>query len=149
MRIFISWSGNLSHRVALILRDWLPNVIQIVDPYVSSEDIDKGTRWASDISKELAGASLGIICLTRSNLAAPWILFEAGALSKSIERSRVVPLLIDISPSDVEGPLVQFQATSITEEEIRKMVNDINTSMGEQSVDPKRIEGLPEVVWVD
>lgn len=149
MRIFISWSGDLSQRVALILREWIPNVIQTVDLYVSSEDIDKGTRWASEISKELEGASLGIICLTRSNLAAPWILFEAGALSKSIERARVVPLLIDISPSDVEGPLIQFQASSIAQEDIRKMVEDINAGMGDQSIDPKRIEKSFLKWWPD
>jgi len=53
VKIFISWSGSLSRRVAEILRDWLPNVLQAVEPYVSSEDIDKGARWSVDISNEL------------------------------------------------------------------------------------------------
>jgi hypothetical protein len=41
MKIFISWSGELSHRVALELRDWLPMVINALEPYVSSKDIEK------------------------------------------------------------------------------------------------------------
>ena len=30
-----------------------PPVIQSLEPYVSSEDIDKGARWSTDIAKEL------------------------------------------------------------------------------------------------
>lgn len=41
MKVFISWSGNKSHKVAMIFREWLPSVIQSLEPYVSSEDIDK------------------------------------------------------------------------------------------------------------
>jgi len=47
MKVFISWSGELSHKVARIFRDWLPNVVQILEPYVSSEDIDKGNGVTS------------------------------------------------------------------------------------------------------
>src|SRR4051794_33907999 len=109
MKVVISWSGQLSHGVALALRDWLPSVIQSIEPFVSSEDIDKGARWSSDIPKELEDSSFGILCIPTQNLDAPWVNFEAGALSKSLERSRVAPFLFGVDRTDVKGPLLQFQ----------------------------------------
>ncbi len=75
MKVFLSWSGTRSHKVALVFRDWLPSVIQQIVPYVSSEDIDKGARWSTDIAKELSDSTFGIVCVTRDNLSAPWLTF--------------------------------------------------------------------------
>jgi hypothetical protein len=128
MKIFISWSGETSRKVAVVLRDWLPSVIQSITPYVSSEDINKGVRWSSDISEQLNSTSFGIICLTPENLDAPWIHFEAGALSKAVDKSRVAPFLLGLKTSDVRGPLVQFQSTLFNREEVKKLVLSINES---------------------
>ena len=53
MKVFISWSGSKSQEVAKILKQWIPCVIQSVEPYFSSADTDKGARWSTDIAKEL------------------------------------------------------------------------------------------------
>ena len=103
MKVFISWSGARSKKVALIFRDWLPTVIQAIEPFVSSEDIEKGARWNTDIAQELKESSFGLICVTKENLSAPWLNFEAGALSKTIDNTYVAPLLFDVKPSDLKG----------------------------------------------
>ena len=77
MKVFISWSGNKSHMVVLVFRDWLPSVIQSIEPYVSFEDIDKGARWSTDIANEPEDSTFGIFCVTKENLEAPWLSFEA------------------------------------------------------------------------
>ena len=77
MKVFISWSGEKSNKIANILREWIPCVIQSIKPYVSSKDIDKGARWSTDIAKELEDSHFGIICITKSNINAPWINIEA------------------------------------------------------------------------
>ena len=134
MKVFLSWSGDLSHDVALILSELLPSVIQRLDPYVSSEDIDKGARWFSDVAGQLEQSDFGIICLTRANMTAPWVLFEAGALSKRLERSRVAPFLVDLAPPDLEGPLAQFQATTIDLDEMLKLVHSLDSAMGDDAL---------------
>ncbi len=149
MKIFVSWSGELSHTIALALKDWFPNVMQSIELYVSSEDIDKGTRWFTDIGSELEDAKFGIVCLTRENMNAPWILFESGAISKSINQSRVTPLLINLSASDLEGPLVQFQATTITEHDMRRLVKTVNNSLGDLSLKDSQLDRAFNKWWPD
>lgn len=127
MKIFLSWSGQRSQAVAAALRDWIPNVIQSAEPWMSAQDIDKGVRWGSEIASRLNECSVGIICLTSDNLKAPWILFEAGALSRSInDDNRVCPYLLDIQKSDVEFPLAQFQSTLAQKDETRQLMHTIN-----------------------
>ena len=148
MKVFLSWSGDLSHRVALIFRDWLPSVIQSVDPYVSSEDIDKGARWSTDIAKELESSGYGILCVTRENMEAPWLHFEAGALSKSVDKSRVSPFLFAIKRSEVKaGPILQFQSTVAEKEDVRKLLLSINAANQQGALEEIRLNSVFEVWW--
>jgi TIR domain len=127
MKVFISWSGPRSRAIANRLRTWLPDVIQGVKPWVSATDIDAGARWGQHVQGELQESRFGIICLTRTNQTAPWVLFEAGALAKSIDEIFVCPYLIDLEPSELlAGPLVQFQAKRANEQETLDLVRTIN-----------------------
>lgn len=147
MKVFISWSGSMSHRVAVALRDWLPSVLQAIEPYVSSEDIDKGARWNTDISKELEDSSFGILCITPENLDAPWLNFEAGALSKSLDRARVAPFLFQVERTAITGPLLQFQSTLLETDDVRKLVKSLNAALGDQSLDDARVDEIFNVWW--
>ena len=147
MKVFLSWSGEKSHKVALVFRDWLPSVIQSLVPYVSSEDIDKGTRWSTDIAKELEDSSFGILCVTKDNLTAPWLTFEAGALSKTMDKSFVVPFLFDIKSSEVDGPILQFQWTTFTEEDVKKLMKTLNKANGDGRLTDEQLEKAYKVWW--
>lgn len=137
----------MSHRVAVGLRDWLPSVLQAIEPYVSSEDIDKGARWNTDISKELEDSSFGILCITPENLEAPWLNFEAGALSKSLDRARVAPFLFQVERTAITGPLLQFQSTLLETDDVRKLVKSLNAALGDQALDEARIDEIFDVWW--
>jgi hypothetical protein len=147
MRVFISWSGSVSHKVAVILRDWLPSVIQSIKPYVSSEDIDKGARWSSDIAGELDASAYGILCLTPDNVDAPWINFEAGALGKSVEKSRVSPFLFRLKRSEVDGPILQFQSTVLEKDDVLKLLRSMNAACQQDALEEGRLEKTFSVWW--
>jgi hypothetical protein len=140
MKVFLSWSGTTSHQVALVFRDWLPSVIQALFPYVSSEDIDKGARWSTDIAKELEDSTFGILCVTKENLHAPWLNFEAGALSKTIDKAFVSPFLFDIKKSEVDGPILQFQSTIFQKEDVKKLLLTLNKACEKDALLPDRLE---------
>ena len=89
MRVFISWSGTKSRLLAEALRDWIPYVLPSAEPWMSATDIVPGARWSIEIASQLDTANVGIICLTPENIDAPWIMFEAGALSKTLSRALV------------------------------------------------------------
>jgi len=148
VKVFLSWSGDNSLRVANAIRDWLPSVLQSVTPYVSAEDIDKGSRWSTDIAKELELSTYGILCITKANINAPWINFEAGALSKTVDKARVSPFLFDLKRSEVKGPLLQFQSTVNDKDDIAKLIHSINNACPEaERLDGNRLQKIFDVWW--
>jgi hypothetical protein len=126
MKVFLSWSGEKSQKVALALRDWLPCVLQGVEPFVSSQDIYAGGRWQQEIARHLEASRFGVVCVTRANQDSAWLNFEAGALAKVVDVSRVVPLAVDLNPADVKQPLGQFQAKSASETGVAELITSLN-----------------------
>jgi len=148
MKIFISWSGDQSKAMAEALRDWLPDVIQACEPWISSKDIDPGARWSSDLAKQLEQIQFGIICLTPENLTAPWIHFEAGAVSKKLDdKTRLCPYLLGLEPTDIEGPLVQFQAVKADKSDTKKLVYTLNYALGSEALSNERIDRVFDLHW--
>lgn len=150
MKIFISWSGKKSKEAALILRSWLPDVIQNVEPWMSSEDIGAGSRQSRDIEKQLQDSNFGIICLTRDNATAPWVNFEAGAIAKSVENSFVCPYLLDLKSSQIpRGPLNLFQAKVANRDETWELLQGINNAMESGSLTEEQLARTFDRWWPD
>jgi TIR domain len=150
MKIFVSWSGERSLAVASALKEWLPLVVQGCQPWLSTEDLRKGTRWQAEIADALHGASAGILCLTRDNLSSAWLLFEAGAISKALSGSPtlVCTYLIDLASTDVAPPLGMFQAALATRDESFRLIRTLNEAMA-APVPADRLEKLFDKFWPD
>jgi hypothetical protein len=150
MKVFISWSGSRSRIVAEALRSWLPNVLQALDPWLSFADIAAGSRWHQELGARLSSSSFGIICLTPENQGNNWLLYEAGALSKSMESARVVPYLIGLRQADLDGPLSYFQAVESEKEGTFELLRSLNSALdasGEIALSDTGLRRTHELWW--
>lgn len=155
MKVFLCWSqaDSVSHKVACLLREWLQEVFRTgsraaIDPFVSTVDVQAGEPWFASIARELKKSSFGLVCLTKQNVRSEWMHFEAGAVFKSIgDRSRVCPLLIDLKPSDLRGPLCQLEATELSDrEQVSKLFRTLNDRL-EKPVGKAVLEESFDASW--
>ena len=145
MKVFVSWSGELSCQIAEVLKKWIPCIIQSVEVFFSPDDIEKGDNWDKTISTELSQCNYGIICLTSENTSAPWINFEAGAIAKSLD-SKITALMVNIKPSDIKGPLSRYQATKFEKNDFFQLITAINKSL-ETPLEHRILQNTFDTMW--
>jgi hypothetical protein len=92
---FLSWSGNLSHKIAVYIKEEiLDNLFgNDIDTFISSE-MGIGSIADKTIFSKLAASDFGIVCLTAENIEKPWVLFECGGLINKMENNRLYLLLM-------------------------------------------------------
>lgn len=131
-KIFISWSGNISKEIAKALKICLEKEIfpnTGFSCFVSNLDIASGSDWWNKIKRELKTCKMGILCITKENLKAPWIYYEAGAMIA--QEIPAVPLLISCDIKFLQdSPLKGNQCVNFyNEPQFVKMLLDINNKM--------------------
>ena len=94
--------------------------------------------------------------MTKENVSKPWINFEAGALSRSLEKSSVLPFssavspfLFDLKSSDLEGPLTQFQYVVNERDDILKLIASINSKVEVNQLATDKVEKAFDRWWPD
>jgi hypothetical protein len=149
MKVFLSWSGARSHAVAREFEDWLPLVIQAVDPWISSKHIAKGATWLDEITRAInASNGIGIFFLTPDALKSSWLLFEAGGVA-ALEHKRVCTVLVGMNHSELQqNPLSHFQWTTLEKDDILKLVKDINSRL-QTPLDLAKLERTFNAHWSD
>jgi hypothetical protein len=151
MKLFFSWSGAKSHNAALAVSEWIPCVLQQITPWVSSKDIDRGSIWFTEIYTQLSTSHMGLVFVTKDNQSNPWLLFEAGALSKGLTDNRVCTFLVDLSVRDIlaNSPLSHLNHTQSTKEQIFELIKTINSALGEHAVKEQPLEKTFSALWPD
>ncbi|MDQ3848022.1 MAG: toll/interleukin-1 receptor domain-containing protein, partial [Thermoproteota archaeon] len=142
-----SWSGERSKRIAEALKDFLGGVIPGAEPWLSSQDVPPGSVWPKELFNGLSQSDFGILCLTKRNLAATWIAFEAGALTKTFGENRVCPFLIDVEIEELKPPFSLFHSVVADKDGTWKLVRSINTALAENHIDEDRLQKNFEAFW--
>jgi len=150
MKVFISWSGDTSKKIADELKSWLQKVIQEVEVFHSEEDIEKGSRWQKELADKLEEFSVGLACITPDNIGEEWIAFEAGALSKNLDTSRVIPILFGgLEKSQLRGPLTQFDVATFNKDEMWRVIETIFKNMEDRNVNKETVQSAFQSFWPD
>lgn len=145
--IFLGWAGDKSRALAEALREWLPAIFRVIDPWVSTHDIYKGARWMSELDKVLQNAHLGIFCLTPDNLESRWIHYELGRFSQGLGQKFVCILLFGVDPVVLKYPIAEFQWTTTEKDELRKLIHTINSSLGDYAIAISELDHFFDVCW--
>jgi hypothetical protein len=126
----------------------MKDMVHEVEPFMSKHDLESGTRWGQALAQQLEDTSFGLLCLTPDNLSKPWLLFEAGALTKHAEGRACCLLLNGLRPADVSGPLAQFQNRTFDEENMKLLMRDVNAKLREP-LQPDRLARAFAKWWPD
>ncbi|OIK85192.1 hypothetical protein ATW79_09680 [Oenococcus oeni] len=155
MKIFLSWSGDLSKHIAECFHEFLPLVLQYTEPFMSSDDIARGDDWNNKINGELNNSRIGILFITPENINSNWLNFEAGALfswkNKDEQQGTVMPVMInslDITSVLSKSPLKQFQGTkSLSEEGVKSIFHSINLKADSDSLSEASFQSTFDQWW--
>ena len=135
MKLFISWSGDKSRKIAELLKILFHKVVQSLEPWVSSEDIETGSVWFSQICNEIREVCNSVIVVTKENKENPWIMFEAGALCRGDDTNRVNIVLVDLEPSEIRAPLSAFNLVRADEDGLRRLMHNLNKRLLKEEPD--------------
>jgi TIR domain len=144
VEVFISWSGEPSKRAAVLLKELLESIMQNTKVWLSTDSIGSGEVWIAELKEALSEINFGIAMLSRANINSPFLLFEAGSLSKKTE-GRLVPVLCDLRPIDVKGPFQHFQQRFPNQDDIWIHIN----SLAELTLEDERLKKAFDKWWPD
>jgi hypothetical protein len=97
----------------------------------------------------LESSDLGIIVLTKENIRNPWILFEAGGLTKGLSKKSVCTFLVDLEYSDLTPPLSMFQGTLPNKGDIKNLLRTINKHLDGKRLDDIKFNRTFDHWWDD
>lgn len=123
-KVYLSWSGELGRRAAEALRDTLPEIVPDARVWTTGSDLTPGMRWADEIARAIESSDLAVVCITKDSRNSSWLLYEAGMMAG--RGTRLIPWLVDLEHSELDGPLAQYQTIGSDSTSFLKLVREID-----------------------
>jgi len=145
-KLFLSWEGERSLKIAKILNQLIPEVINVSTLFLSSE-IGPGRAWHGDIMKGLRSANFGIAICTPENRDSEWLHHEAGALAMKSENSLQVLCVGFEPPDNLPAPLREIQAVSLGKAGLKAVLTAINLEILVEDNNKQLFDILYNIAW--
>lgn len=150
MKILLCWSKERSRLIAMALREWLPKVSPLFQPWMSEVDLEKGKDWSDGLHATLGEVNAIVICLTPENVRSPWIYYESGHVAASLSTNLICPYLIEQDHSILaDGPLGRFQSTKAEREDTFRLLKSLNAKLEESRTQDTELGTSFEKNWPD
>ena len=159
MKVFLSWAGVRSRKIAEILQEELTQIFNSrIFFWISSNDISIGGVFDAEIFTALQESDVSIVCLLSSNRTKPWIYFEAGAVfgrqyDPVHNKDAIIPMIFDKTKTDqfTDTPFKQLQLIRFSRAKMLKTLNTLNRKYkeknGEFAIDQSVLERNFEEYW--
>jgi len=146
-QIFVSWSGKKSWHIAHRIAEWMPTIVPNTRYYLSSE-IPAGSLWLTHLMNGLAASQMALLCITKDNIQSQWLNFEAGAMWNRYGADMLIcPILFELDPNELAGPLSQFQSKTFTERDMKYLAKTIGSKSNFVGDRPDRIDINFKTTW--
>jgi len=146
--VFISWSkepaGEIAKKVQYLLGKIFPDpTIKFFVSKAECGGIRGGDKGRNILDVELEQSNFGILILTENNFERPWIMFEAGALSKDSKISKVVPICFKRDKTKIENPIEVFNRVKYDKDDfLESLIYQIEKVRYEKEPSPQQKENL-------
>lgn len=134
-QVFISYSTQ-DEQIAQDIHTALNQVG--AEPFLASVSLQPGVNWTQEIFNNLKAAKWVFFIATQASCASPAVQQELGASLS--QNKHIIPILIDISPSELPGWVAQHQAI-----DARQDINQLRATIdaiGQTIKDNKFTTGL-------
>jgi predicted nucleotide-binding protein len=114
---------------------------------LSAKDLGVGDQWSVALTRALEETRIGVICLTKDNVDAGWLHFEAGALSKVSGESLLCLYALDLEPSDLRGPFAQFQMARADQKGTFALLEALNRAADGPRLSESNLQRVFDLWW--